>query len=63
MSLSDTGPCTEFSGKLLDDSTEKAFHIDFDDHGSKWIPKSQCEWIGKNTWLLTDWIAKQKEML
>lgn len=62
MSLSDSGPCTEFAGKLLEQS-EKAFKINFDEHGERWIPKSQCEWSGKDTWLLTNWIAEQKEML
>lgn len=61
MSLSDTGPCTEFQGKLVQKSP-KAFQIEFEEHGLQWIPISQCEWSGKDTWLLTDWIAEQKEM-
>lgn len=60
MSLSDTGPCTEFAGKLLKQS-EKAFQIDFGT-AIHWIPKSQAEYIGRDTWLLTDWIAEQKEL-
>lgn len=60
MSLADFGPCTEFSGKLLK-QTEKAFQIDFGD-AVHWIPKSQAECTGRDTWLLTDWIAQQKEL-
>ena len=60
MSLADNGPCTEFSGVLLK-QTDKAFQIDFGT-GVHWIPKSQAEWTGKDTWLLTDWIAEQKEL-
>lgn len=60
--LADTRDCQEFEGKLLKKS-DKAFQIDFKDHGVQWIPQSQCEWVGKDTWLLTKWIAEQKEML
>lgn len=60
MSLADSGPCTEFAGKLLGESP-KAFQIDFGT-AIHWIPKSQAEWFGRDTWLLTDWIAKQKEL-
>lgn len=60
MSLADDHPCTEFSGKLLGQS-EKAYRIDFGT-AILWIPKSHCEWAGKDTWLLTDWIAQQKEL-
>lgn len=60
MSLANTGPCTEFAGKLLKTS-ERAFQIDFGT-AIHWIPKSQCEWAGKDTWLLTDWIVQQKEL-
>ena len=58
--LDDTGPTIEFAGKLLK-QTDKAFQIDFGD-AIHWIPKSQCEWSGKDTWLLTKWIAEQKEL-
>jgi hypothetical protein len=60
LSLADEGPCTEFAGKLVK-QTDKAFQIDFGT-GIHWIPKSQAEWAGKDTWLLTDWIAEQKEL-
>lgn len=28
-----------------------------------WIPKSQAEWHGPDEWLLTKWIAEQKELI
>lgn len=62
MSLNDTQACTEFEG-VLKDQREKAWLIDFKDAGEQWIPKSQGEWSGKDTWLLTNWIAEQKGLL
>lgn len=56
--LSDEHPTIEFAGKLLKQS-DKAYQIDFGDT-IEWVPKSQCEWAGKDTWLLTKWIAEQK---
>jgi hypothetical protein len=55
------GGITEFSAKLLR-QTDKAFELDFGD-AIHWIPKSQAEWSGKDTWTLTNWIARQKELI
>lgn len=59
--LSDSGKCQEFAGKLVR-QTEKAYCIDFGE-GPVWVPQSQCEYAGKDTWLLTEWIAKEKGLM
>lgn len=58
--LDDSGPTIELAGRLIS-QTDKAFKIDFGD-GIHWIPKSQAEYVGRDTWKLTQWIAEQKEL-
>jgi hypothetical protein len=54
-------PTTEFAATVKK-KTDKAVLLDFGD-AEHWIPLSQCEWASKDTWRLTDWIARQKELI
>lgn len=57
----ENGDLIEFSGKLKRE-TEKAFLV-FDGINSHWLPKSQCDKLRKDLFLVPAWLAKEKGII
>ena len=52
----------EISAELIHE-TDDAYLIAPPDHERVWLPKSRCEWDGKVTFTVAEWLAEMKDLL